>query len=486
MNISGVNSNYLRLVYDLLSLIFTSLFVYFFHSMAKIPVELMPLVLAPIVVMGSNLALGIFSYNRLASGVKKVGIIAASVILGAGAMLLVSETFSSAVLFSFIVFPLLALPRYFVNLNRTDSSFVSRVLDDKGVVLIVGGAGYIGTHVVDVLLNSNFKVRVLDRLMYNRATIKDFEGNPNFQFVEGDATDISKLVEAMTGASAVVHLAGLVGDPACAVDKDFTRHTNVISTRMVKDVALSAGVSRFIFASSCSVYGANDDVVSETSDLNPVSLYAVTKIDSERELLNTQNEDFHPTILRFATVFGHSRRPRFDLVGNLFTAQAFNEKRMNVVGPAQWRPFVHCRDLARAIEKVLRAPVSKVHGQIFNVGDENLNMTIGDLANKVAEVAKQNQAEVRMDISENVSDRRNYRVSFKKIKNVLGFEAEYTIEKGVAEIWSQFQKGSYGDYKTKAYSNLEMTKIQVNSFYDPLQTTNIYRPVSDNLKTTEA
>lgn len=486
MNISSVGSNYLRIMYDGVSVVFAAAFIFGFHTMLQLPIDNLALVVGPIAVIICNLGLGIFSYNRLASGAKKVALVAVSVLVSAILMKLVSESWSPVVLFAVMVFPLLALPRYFLNLNRTDSAFVSRVLDEKGVVLIVGGAGYIGTHVVDVLLNANQKVRVLDRLMYNRATIQDFEKNPNFEFVEGDATDISKLVEAMTGASAVVHLAGLVGDPACAVDKDFTRHTNVISTRMVKDVALSAGVSRFIFASSCSVYGANDDVVSEASDLNPVSLYAVTKIDSEKELLKTENEDFHVTILRFATVFGHSRRPRFDLVGNLFTAQAYNEKRLNVVGPSQWRPFVHCRDLAKAIEKVLRAPVSKVHGQVFNVGDEKLNMTIGDLANKVASVAKQNGTDVSLDISENVSDRRNYRVSFNKIKNVLGFEAEFDIEKGVAEIWKQFANGSYGDYKTKAYSNLEMTKLQVNSFYDPLQTTNIYRPVSDNLKTTEA
>src|SRR5262249_7356476 len=155
--------------------------------------------------------------------------------------------------------------------------------------------------------------------------------NPRFEVVEGDATDIMKLTEAMSGVSSVVHLAGLVGDPACAVDRSFTRHTNVIATRMLKEVAISMGVPRFVFASSCSVYGASEEEVEETSPLNPVSLYAVTKIDSERELQSLIDETFCVTILRFATVFGHSRRPRFDLVANLFTAQAFNDGRITVM-----------------------------------------------------------------------------------------------------------------------------------------------------------
>src|SRR5216117_663304 len=216
-----------------------------------------------------------------------------------------------------------------------------------GPVLVVGGGGYIGTHVVEQLLAEGWRVRVLDRLLFGKAPLQDFFGNPRFELVEGDATDILKLIEAMQGASAVVHLAGLVGDPACAVDESFTRHANVFATRLIKKAAQSLGVRRFVFASSCSVYGINPAEVSETSEVNPVSLYARTKVESERELLLDANEDFCVTTLRFATVFGHSRRPRFDLVANLFTAQAVNDGRITLMGPGQWRPFVHVRDLAR-------------------------------------------------------------------------------------------------------------------------------------------
>ena len=148
-----------------------------------------------------------------------------------------------------------------------------------------GGGGYIGTHVVEQLLAEGWRVRVLDRLLFGKAPLQDFLANPRFELVEGDATDILKLIEAMHGASAVVHLAGLVGDPACAVDESFTRHANVFATRLIKKAVPLLGVRRLVFASSCSVYGINSAEVNETSEVNPVSLYARTKVESERELL---------------------------------------------------------------------------------------------------------------------------------------------------------------------------------------------------------
>src|SRR5437899_4815268 len=145
-----------------------------------------------------------------------------------------------------------------------------------GPVLVVGGGGYIGTHVVEQLLARGRSVRVLERLMFGRKPLREFRGNPRFELVEGDATDVVKLVEAMHGASAVVHLAGVVGDPAGALDEHFTRQANVVATYMVKEAARAFGVRQFIFASSCSVYGINDAEVNETSEVNPVSLYART------------------------------------------------------------------------------------------------------------------------------------------------------------------------------------------------------------------
>src|SRR5438309_10921294 len=341
-----------------------------------------------------------------------------------------------------------------------------------GPVLVVGGAGYIGTHVVEQLLAQGQRVRVLDQLMFGREPIQRFLTDPRFELVEGDATDIIKLIEGVHGASAVVHLAGLVGDPACAVDERFTRHANLFATRRIKKAALLLGVRRLVFASSCSVYGINSAEVDETSEVNPVSLYARTKVEGEREL-RCPDEECCVTILRFATVFGHSRRPRFDLVANLFTAQAVNDGRITLMGPSQWRPFVHVRDLARAIVAVLEADPERMRGQVFNVGDRRLNMTIGQLARLVQESVSRVR---RVEVVEMPSkDLRNYAVSFQKIRRELGFEAETLIEAGIEEIVAEFKKGIYGHYKDPVYSNLAMTKRALPDFRRG--TAHLYEPV---------
>jgi nucleoside-diphosphate-sugar epimerase len=346
----------------------------------------------------------------------------------------------------------------------------------RGPVLVIGGAGYIGSHTVNLLLKSGRRVRVLDKLMYTGDSLAEFKGNPDFELIEGDATDIRKLTAAMRGASSVVHLAGLVGDPACAVDPEFTRHTNIVATRMAKDVAQALGIQRFVFASSCSVYGVSDVEVDETADLHPVSLYAQTKIDSEQELLASGRDDFYVTVLRFATVFGHSRRPRFDLVANLFTAQAVTDGLITVIGPHQWRPFIHVRDLARAIVAVLDADPLLIQGQIFNVGDSRLNMTIVQLAEAVrAVVGKSRQVEI--SVRDDIHDKRNYAVSFHKIREALNYHAETLIEDGISEMAENFDLNRYHNYRDEIYSNLAMTKRAVDTPTDPVEMMHIYAPL---------
>jgi len=271
-----------------------------------------------------------------------------------------------------------------------------------------------------------------------------------------------------------VHLAGLVGDPACAVDESFTRHANVFATHLIKKAVPLLGVRRLVFASSCSVYGINSAEVNETSEVNPVSLYARTKVEGERELLLGSEGDCCVTVLRFATVFGHSRRPRFDLVANLFTAQAVNDGRITLMGPSQWRPFVHVRDLARAIVAVLDADPERMRGQVFNVGDRRLNMTIGQLARLVQESVSHTR---RVEVVELPSkDLRNYAVSFEKIRRAIGFEAETLMESGIEEIVAEFNKGTYGHYRDAVYSNLEMTKRVLPDFRR--RTAHLYQPVA--------
>ncbi len=332
----------------------------------------------------------------------------------------------------------------------------------KKTILITGGGGYIGTHVTEMLLKEGYSVRIFDQFIFGESAISDLKKNKNLVIIKGEIGEWQKLRESLNGVDAVIHLAGLVGDPACIVNKELTIQMNIVSTRIVKELSKDAKVPRFIFSSSCSVYGASDELMDEEGKLNAVSLYAQTKIDSEKEILSDNTKDFHPTILRFATVFGDSRRQRFDLVANLFVAQAYNNGVITVTGSAQWRPFIHPQDIARAIVKVLEKTEKEVSRQIINVGDDNLNITIGDLALLVANIIKKDRNGKPIEIITNndANDARNYRVSFKKIKKLLGFQATIDIKKGLEEIYYNFKKGRYKrNYKDPIYINVEMTKL---------------------------
>ena len=350
---------------------------------------------------------------------------------------------------------------------------IDDVLDDEASVsrrpvLVVGGGGYIGTHLVEILLNSNYRVRVFDKFVFGRGVLGDLENHPDLEVIEGDVSNIYLLTLALRDTQAVIHLAGLVGDPASSIDDNLTQHFNIVSTRILLESVKALRIPRFIFASSCSVYGASDEKVNESSQLNPVSLYAESKIDSENEILRSAGDYFHPTILRFATVFGHSRRARFDLVTNLFTAQAFNDGKITVMGSQQWRPLIHVSDIAQSIVRVLDAPIEEVSRQIFNVGDDDLNTTIGELAKLVARVVGHDKtgSKVEITVDDDIDDTRNYRVSFEKIQENLGFRARIGLEDGIREMAAALKDGVYENhYRDGLYSNVQMTKLIKDEFY---------------------
>ncbi len=319
-----------------------------------------------------------------------------------------------------------------------------------GTVLVVGGAGYIGSIVVRKLLKRGFRVRVLDSLVYGASAIQDVLDDPRLDFVKGDCRDIKDVVGAIAGVRAIVHLAAIVGDPACEMDRKTAREINYAATRMLIEIAKGEQVERFVFASSCSVYGASEDIADETSPVGPISLYAETKVDSERELLAARDAEFHPTILRFATIFGLSPRPRFDLVVNLLAAKAMQEGLVTIYNGEQWRPFLHVVDAAEAIVRSLEAPISLVSGQIYNVGDSRLNYTLTSVAERILDAFPGTEIEHKDN-----SDRRNYRVSFEKIRQQLGFSCSKTLEQGIAELKQAFQAGQISDYRAPLYSNVK-------------------------------
>lgn len=328
------------------------------------------------------------------------------------------------------------------------------------VVLVVGGAGYIGSIVVRTLVKRGFHVRVLDSLVYGASAIEEVLDHPRLEFIRGDCRNIQDVVGAMRGAGAVIHLAAIVGDPACDQDHKTAQEINYAATRMMIEIAKGEGVQRFIFASSCSVYGASEQVMDENSQTQPISLYADTKVDSEQALLAAATAGFHPTILRFATIFGLSPRPRFDLVVNLLTAKALKEQVITIYNGEQWRPFLHVADAAAAIVRVLEAPVALVGRQIYNVGDSRLNYTLTNVAEKLVKFFPN----TRVEHIEN-EDRRSYRVSFQKIKGHLGFSCSKSLEDGIYEIKAAFESGRISDYSAALYSNVKYLK----KYGSPLQ-----------------
>jgi nucleoside-diphosphate-sugar epimerase len=324
----------------------------------------------------------------------------------------------------------------------------------QGAVLVVGGAGYIGSIVVRKLLKQGYQVRVLDNLVYGDSALREVLNHPRLEFINGDCRNIQDVVSAMAGVHSVVHLAAIVGDPACDRDHKTAREINYSATRMMIEIAKGEHVSRFIFASSCSVYGASDQIMDENSMTQPISLYAETKVDSEQALLAAATADFHPTILRFATIFGLSPRPRFDLVVNLLTAKAMQEGVVTIYNGQQWRPFLHVADAAESVVRVLDAPLEIVSGQIYNVGDQDLNYTLTDVAQEILKIFPG----TRIEHIEN-SDRRNYRVSFEKIRRHLEFACSNSLEDGICELKAAFEDGLISDYLHPLYSNVKFLQV---------------------------
>jgi len=321
---------------------------------------------------------------------------------------------------------------------------------NENKILVIGGAGYIGSALVEKLLNLGLQVSVLDAMHYGEETLCRVAKHPNLTIIREDFRHIEALTRAVSGVGSVIHLGGLVGDPACAVDTDLTVDVNVTATKVIGEIAKARGVHRFIFASSCSVYGACDDVVNEDAHFNPQSLYARSKVASEAVLEGLNDRDFAVTCLRFATIYGISGRTRFDLVVNLLCAKAVRDRAITVYGADQWRPFVHVEDVALAITMTLRAPIDLVAGEVFNVGSDAQNYTLGDVAELINRQAP--DAEIMSD--DTFLDKRNYRVSFEKIRARLGFEPAWTLERGIAQVLAIVRSNEVGHYSLPTYSNV--------------------------------
>ena len=316
-------------------------------------------------------------------------------------------------------------------------------------VLVIGGGGYLGTSLTETLLKRGFLVRVLDNFAHKNFALYNLPSQDNLEIIKDDIRDIRPIVGALEDVNAVVLLAAVVGDPAGRNNPRQTIEINYLASKMIAEAAKYAHVSRFVFASTCSVYGAGTGVLTETAPLRPASHYAKTKIAAEEAISSLGNESFCPTILRFGTLFGLSPRMRFDLVVNIFSLNAIRNGAIEIYGGKQWRPLLHVRDAANAIVKVIESQKSNVANQIFNVGSETQNIRIAALG----ELVKQVSPSVEVIVRVGEDDSRDYRVSFEKIQSCLGFESRITIKEGIEEIIQFAGSKPDEDFSSEKYSN---------------------------------
>jgi nucleoside-diphosphate-sugar epimerase len=320
-------------------------------------------------------------------------------------------------------------------------------------ILVTGGAGYLGSSLVPLLLADGNRVRVLDILLHGGDPLLGVWSHPNFEFVHGDVCDAAQVRDALAGIDAVVHLAAIVGDPACARQPECARAINGQASLALIEESQRAGVGRFIFASTCSNYGKMKDAskyVDEESELSPVSLYAETKVAVEKALLRSGgNAKWSPTPMRFATLFGVAPRMRFDLTVNEFTMEMLTNKHLKVFGEQFWRPYVHVRDAARAIQLVLGATPSKVAGSVFNAGATDQNFQKQQLVEMIRPYAP----DAVVEFVHKVEDPRDYRVSFTRITDQLGFKITRTVAQGVAEVAHLVRNNIIGNLADGRYRN---------------------------------
>ena len=320
-------------------------------------------------------------------------------------------------------------------------------------ILITGGAGYVGSTLVPLLLGEGHRVRVLDSLLHGGEPLLGVWCHPGFEFMRGDICDRAIIRTAISGIEAVVHLAAVVGDPACARQPDLARAVNHQASLDLIEESRRAGVGRFIFASTCSNYGKMKDAdryVDEESELSPVSLYAETKVAVENALLQSGNGlGWCLTPLRFATIFGVSARMRFDLTVNEFTMEMLTRKKLVVFGEQFWRPYIHVRDAARAILLVLKSPSPKVSGRVFNVGTTDQNFQKQQLVDLIRPFVPDATVEyVRRD-----EDPRDYRVSFARLQDEFGFKVTRTVAQGIAEVAQLVRDGIIRDFHQPRFRN---------------------------------
>lgn len=307
-------------------------------------------------------------------------------------------------------------------------------------ILVTGGAGYIGSVLIHHLLRKGYKVKCLDRFFFGKESLADISTNTGLELIEDDIRWFDP--DLLNGVDAVVDLAALSNDPSGELDPQMTFDINYKGRARVAELSKKHGVKRYVLASSCSIYGFRDELVNETTAANPLTTYAKANFMAENDVLSLADSKFTVTALRFATVYGLSQRMRFDLALNGMTLGLFKNKKIPLMRDGkQWRPFMHINDVARAYSVVIENSHDAINGQIFNVGSDEQNYQLFNLAKIIG-----NSIDSACEIEwYGAVDHRSYRVSFKKFHDVLKFDAQYSPKEAAVEIYNDLKAGKLID-----------------------------------------
>ena len=302
------------------------------------------------------------------------------------------------------------------------------------IMFIAGGAGYVGSKLIEFSLKKNFKVICYDNLVYGKDSLKKFLKDKNFVFINGDVRNKNQLnkVFKLYKIDFVVNLASIVGDKQCQTIPKTAYQVNFTGNKNLTEISKNKKIKKFVYASTCSNYGIvnPNEYANEDSQLSPVSLYAESKIDCEKYLLNQSNKNFSVTILRFATAYGVSNRTRFDLTINSFTYEALKFKKLHIFAKETWRPFIHVDDMCLMILKVFDFKGTKLNGLVLNAGFTDNNFSKESIIEKI----KKNVKNLKIEYIDAIIDRRDYRVNCDKIFKILKINKSKNINQGIKEI----------------------------------------------------
>jgi nucleoside-diphosphate-sugar epimerase len=325
-------------------------------------------------------------------------------------------------------------------------------------VLVTGGAGYVGNLLTPTLLDAGYRVVVYDILFYGDETLP--KDHPNLTVIEGDIRDTAKLKEAFQGIDVVLHLACISNDPSFELDEGLSTSINYECFEPMVIAAKEAGVKRFVYCSSSSVYGVSDAPdVTEDHPLVPLTLYNKYKGMCEPLLWKHMSDDFECVTIRPATLCGYSPRMRLDLSVNILTNHAYNRSKITVFGGKQLRPSLHIKDMIAAYQLMIEAPKEKIHGETFNIGYQNRSITdIAEIVKKIVEKEFPEKAPIEIETTPS-DDNRSYHINSDKIKRVLGFTPSHSIEDAVRDLCAALKEGKLpGSLDDDKYFNVKNMK----------------------------